>query len=261
VSERPFSQAGSRLIVAHRGASAEQPENTLAAFERAIEVGAPAIEFDVRITADEHAIVMHDPSVDRTTNGEGLVRDLSLAQVRALRITGADGDTHGVPTLLDALALLSGRAAVDVEIKNIPGEPDFEPDRERAVEALHAALDEVGFVGPVIVSSFNPVSIATSRRLRPEVPTGLLTEFGVDAEAALTFAAAEGHPWVLPFSGKVREAGPRFPAVVHEAGLLLGTWLTDDPAGAVALFLSGVDAVATNDPRRVVAACNGGSDA
>jgi glycerophosphoryl diester phosphodiesterase len=60
---------------------------------------------------------------------------------------------------------------------------------------------------------------------------------------------------VLPFLGKVREAGPGFPGAVHGAGLLIGTWLTDDPDEAVQLFASGVDAVATNDPRRVVSAC------
>jgi len=255
MSERRFSQAGSRLVVAHRGASAEQPENTLAALERAIDVGASAVEFDVRLTADGEAVVMHDPDVGRTTNGSGLVRDLTLAQVRALRIEGTDGQTHDVPTLTEALALLSGRAAVDVEIKNIPGEPDFEPERERAVEALLEALNAVAFLGPVIVSSFNPLSVARSRALAPDVPTGLLTEYGVDAEAALAYAAAHEHPWVLPFVGKVREAGPRFPAAVHERGVLLGTWLTDEPADAVALFASGVDAVATNDPRRIVAAC------
>jgi glycerophosphoryl diester phosphodiesterase len=243
------------LIVAHRGASLELPENTLAAFDRAVEAGAPAVEFDVRMTADGHAVVMHDAGVDRTTSGSGLVRDLTLDEVRSLRIEAADGERHVMPTLHEALASLSGRAAVDVEIKNIPGEPDFEPERQAAVEALHAALDDVAFVGPVIVSSFNPLAIAASRARRPEVPTGLLTEYSVEAEAALAYAAAEGHPWVLPFVGKVREAGASFPRAVHEEGLLLGTWLTDDPAEAVALFRSGVDAVAKNDPRAVVAAC------
>jgi glycerophosphoryl diester phosphodiesterase len=247
--------------VAHRGASAEQPENTLAAFERAVQVGAPAVEFDVRLTADGHGVVLHDPGVDRTTDGAGLVRDLALADVRALRIVGRDGAIHRVPTLGETLSLLSGRVAVDVEIKNIPGEPDFDPAREGAVEALHAALDEVAFVGPVIVSSFNPLSIAASKRLRPEVPTGLLTEYGVDAEAALAYAASEGHDWVLPFVEKVRAAGPSLPLRAHEQGLLVGTWLTDDPADAVALFASGVDAVATNDPRSIVAASGGAFDA
>jgi glycerophosphoryl diester phosphodiesterase len=255
VLERPFSQALSGLIVAHRGASVERPENTLAAFERAIEVGAAAVEFDVRISVDGHAVVMHDPSVDRTTDGSGLVRDLTLDEIKGLRIRGADGSTHDVPTLVETLEALSGRAAVDVEIKNIPGEPDFDTEREWAVEALHAALDAVAFVGPVIVSSFNPMSIATSKVLRPDIPTGLLTEYGVDAAAALTYAAQEGHPWVLPFVGRVREAGAAFPVTVHEEGLLLGAWLTDDPDEAVELFRSGVDAVATNDPGAVAAAC------
>jgi glycerophosphoryl diester phosphodiesterase len=254
VSERPFSQAVSRLIVAHRGASIEQPENTLAAMDRAVEVGAPAVEFDVRMTADGHPVVLHDAAVDRTTDGSGLVRDLTLDEVRRLRIEGVDGTSHGVPTLHEALACLSGRAAVDVEIKNIPGEPDFEPERQAAVEVLHAALDDVAFVGPVIVSSFNPLAIAASKRLRPEISTGLLTEYSVDAEAALAYASAEGHPWVLPFLGKVRDAGDAFPRAVHDEGMLLGTWLTDDPAEAVALFGTGVDAVATNDPRAVVEA-------
>jgi glycerophosphoryl diester phosphodiesterase len=261
VSERPFSQDASRLIVAHRGASVERPENTLAAFERAIKLGAHAVEFDVRITADGEAVVIHDAGVDRTTDGSGLVRDMTLAEIQALRITDADGGSLRVPTLRETLAALSGRAAVDVEIKNIPGEPDFDPERELAVEALLRVLDDVAFVGPVIVSSFDPLSIARSRALRPEVPTGLLTEYGVDADAALTYASAQGHPWVLPYAGKVREAGPGFPSAVHREGMLLGTWLTNDPAEAVALFASGVDAVATNDPRRIVAACAEAFDA
>ena len=112
----------------------------------------------------------------------------------------------------------------------------------------------MAFVGDVIVSSFNPLSIAASRAARPEIPTGLLAEYRVEAAAALRFAADQGHAWVLPFVKQVLEAGPGFPGEVHDAGLLLGTWITDDPAEAVALGGSGVDAVATNDPRRVVAA-------
>jgi glycerophosphoryl diester phosphodiesterase len=254
MSERPFSQVAKPLIVAHRGASIEEAENTLEAFDLAVGVGAGAVEFDGRITADGHAVVMHDPTVDRTTDGTGLVSTHTLAEVRALRIARAGGAVTRVPTLAETLALLSGHAAVDVEIKNIPGEPDFDAERELAVEAVHRTLDEVGFVGDVIVSSFNPLSIAASRAARPEIPTGLLTEYRVEAAAALRFAADQGHAWVLPFVKQVLDAGPGFPGEVHEAGLLLGTWISDDPAEAVALGGSGVDAVATNDPRRVVAA-------
>jgi glycerophosphoryl diester phosphodiesterase len=231
------------LVVAHRGASIEQPENTIEAFEAALDAGADAVEFDVRMTADGHAVVMHDPDVSRTTDGTGLVSEMTLEEIRTLSI----------PTVEDALRCLSGRAAADIEIKNLSGEPGFTPDREAAVEATLDALDAVGFSGQVIVSSFNPASIAHSRALRPEVPTGLLTEYEVGAEEALTRAREHGHPWVLPFVSKVLEAGDGFADRVHAGGALLGVWIADDPETARRLFDLGVDAVATNDPRAISA--------
>lgn len=239
-------------MVAHRGASLEQPENTIEAFEAAIDAGADAVEFDVRMTADGVAVVMHDPDVSRTTDGIGLVPELTLSNIQRLKISLPGGGAAGVPMLAEALECLAGRAAADIEIKNLPGEPGFTSDREEAVEATLEALDEVGFPGPVIVSSFNPRSIAYIRRLRAEVPTGLLTSYDVDAPEALTRAVGEGHPWVLPFVAKVLEAGQAFCAEVREAGALLGVWIADDPSMARTLFEWGVDAVATNDPRAIV---------
>ncbi len=241
------------MVVAHRGASLEQPENTMEAFEAAITAGADAVEFDVRMTADGVAVVMHDPDVSRTTDGTGLVPELTLSDVRRLRIPLPGGGAVGVPTLQEALRCLAGRAAADIEIKNLPGEPGFTPDREQAVEATLEALDEVAFPGPVIVSSFNPRSIARSRQLRPDVPTGLLTSYEVDAAEALKRALGEGHPWVLPFIAKVLEAGEGFCAEARDAGALLGVWIADDPSMARTLFEWGVNAVATNDPRAIVA--------
>ena len=230
------------MVVAHRGASAEQPENTIAAFEAAVDAGADAVEFDVRMTGDGYAVVLHDPDVSRTTDGTGIVSELTLEEVRRL----------GVPTLEEALRCLTGRAAVDIEIKNTPDEPGYTPDAEPAVEATLAALDEVVFASPVIVSSFNPRSIAHIRALRPDVPTGLLTWLDVDADDALAQATGQGHAWVLPFVTKVLEAGDDFGERVHEAGALLGVWLADDPETARQLFELGADAVATNDPRAIV---------
>ncbi|MFL5789999.1 MAG: glycerophosphodiester phosphodiesterase, partial [Actinomycetota bacterium] len=86
MSERPFSQGRLPVIVAHRGAPTERPENTLAAFEAAIAAGAGAVEFDVRLTADGRPVVLHDATLDRTTDGAGLVREHALAEVLALRI-------------------------------------------------------------------------------------------------------------------------------------------------------------------------------
>ena len=230
------------MVVAHRGASVEQPENTIAAFEAAIDAGADAVEFDVRMTADRHAVVLHDPDVSRTTDGIGIVSQMTLDEVRVL----------GVPTLEETLRCLSGRAGVDIEIKNLPDEPGYTPDSEPAIEATLAALDDVAFSGQVIVSSFNPASIAHSRALRPDVPTGLLTWVDVGADDALARATGQGHPWVLPFVTKVLEAGDGFGDRAHDGGALLGVWIADDPETARRLFDLGADAVATNDPRTIV---------
>jgi glycerophosphoryl diester phosphodiesterase len=254
VSEPPFSQDARALVVAHRGASAVEAENTLPAFERAIAAGADAVEFDVRMTADGVAVVMHDAEVSRTTDGAGRVRDLTLDEVKELRVRTADGGETEVPTLEETLRLCTGRVGVDVEIKNIPGEPDFERDREAAVEATLRALDGTAFSGFVVISSFNPLSLARSRALAPEVPTGLLTDPTVEARVAATFAHAEGHPWVLPFIVTVQDAGPGFAREVHAMDVRIGTWLTDDPEVAVGLMREGLDAVATNDPATIVAA-------
>ena len=241
------------MVVAHRGASIEQPENTIEAFEAAIDAGADAVEFDVRMTADGVAVVMHDPDVSRTTDGTGLVPELTLADVRRLRIPLPGGGQTGVPTLEEALECLSGRTTADIEIKNLPGEPGYTPDREAAVEATLETLDEVAFARPVIVSSFNPRSVAHSRDLRPDVATGLLTSYDVDASEALTRTLDEGHRWVLPFVTKVLDAGEGFGAKVREAGILLGVWIADDPETARRLFELGAEAVATNDPRAIMA--------
>lgn len=247
------------MIVAHRGASATEAENTLVAFEAAIRAGAEAVEFDVRMTADGHAVVMHDADVARTTDRSGLVRSMTLREVKRLRIRTSGGGTTEVPTLDESLELLSGRAFVDIEIKNIPGQPDFDADSEPVVEATLASLQRTAFSGGVLLASFNPFSLARSRSLAPEVPTGLLTQPDVDVVAALGYAHQQGHPWLLPCKENTLAAGAAFVATAHGCGMCIGAWLTDDPAEAAALFSIGVDAVATNDPAVLVAGRGPGS--
>lgn len=245
-----FGGATRPLVVAHRGASVEQPENTIEAFEAAIDAAADAVEFDVRMTADGHAVVMHDADVVRTTDGTGLVCELTLSDIRRLRIDRPGGGAAGVPTLDEALECLSGRAAADIEIKTVPGELGSVPGG--ATEATLEALDRVGFSGEVLISSFDLRSIARSRGLRPDVPTGLLTSYEVDPDSALQQARMAGHPWVLPFVAGVLDAGAAFADRCHEADVALGVWITDDAEAAGRLFALGADAVATNDPRTIV---------
>lgn len=254
MSERPFSQAtGAPIVVAHRGASAADAENTLAAFETAIAAGAGAVEFDVRLTADGVPVVIHDAELDRTTDAAGPVVDRSLEALRRVRIRARDG-WASIPTFAEVLDAVAGRVAVDVEVKNVPGEPGFEPGGDRVVVATLETLAAAGYDGDVLLSSFDPIALDAVRRRAPDVATGLLTAPDVDALASLAFARDRGHRWVLPFVGAARRAGPALPEAAHAAGLRVGTWLTDRPAEAVALFRAGIDAVATNDPGPVVAA-------
>jgi glycerophosphoryl diester phosphodiesterase len=240
------------MVVAHRGASVEQPENTVQAFEAAIDAEADAVEFDVRLTADGVPVVMHDPDVSRTTDGTGLVAELTLSDIRRLRIGLPGGGTTGVPSLEEALRCLSGRAAADIEVKNEWDEPSYVEEGAPALEPTLDALDRIAFSGSVIFSSFDEATVLRSRAIRPDVPTGLITGAEVDTASALEAAAGGDHPWLLPFVAQILSVGPGFPGEVHEAGVLLGVWIADDPETARTLFSWGVDAVATNDPRAIV---------
>lgn len=244
---RAFAEDAFPIVVAHRGASSTHPENTLPAFEAALDLGAPLVELDVRLSADGHAVVIHDPDVGRTTDGRGLVHELTLAELRRLRAGDA---THpaGVPTLAEVLELVSGRAGVAIEIKNLPGDPAYVPDDEPSVAAALAELDRVAFVGPVLVLSFNPRSIAAARAAGTGVPTGLLTTDAIAPDDGLTFAIEEGHAFLLPGSRGLLRSGLDVVARAHEAGVRLGTWTVDDPATFGRLLDAGLDAVATNDP-------------
>jgi glycerophosphoryl diester phosphodiesterase len=246
--ERRFNDEDFPVVVAHRGASSTHPENTLESFEAALSAGAQMVELDVRLTADGVPVVLHDPDVSRTTDGAGLVHELPFSQVKGLNAGGRMDERAEVPSLYEVLELVSGRGGVNLEMKNVPGEPGFDPDREAVVEAALGQLRETGFVGPVLVSSFNPTSIRRSRELAPEVPTGFLTPEAVDPAAALAHVLGAGHDFVLPNVTALVGSGEGFVGEAHRAGIRVGTWTVDDPARIRDLFGWGVDAVATNDP-------------
>jgi len=242
------------LVVAHRGASAVYPENTLESFEGAIEAGADMVELDVRLTADHVPIVLHDADVSLTTDGSGFVHQLTLAEVKALDASRGGSPPVRIPTLREALDTLSGRVGVDIELKNLPGEPSFDYPREMASHAVLELLDTVGFVGPVLVSSFSWLSIERVRELAPDLPTGFITTALIDPLAALVYARSKGHAWVLPQAPAVLSAGENFVRLAHDSGLRVGTWTIDDPDVIAELFGMGVDAVATNDPASAIPA-------
>jgi glycerophosphoryl diester phosphodiesterase len=240
------------LVVAHRGASAAEPENTLAAFESALSVGADAVELDVRLTSDGVPVVLHDPDVSLTTDGSGLIHEMSLAEMKRLDASGGRGPRQEIPTLAEALGTIGDRGGIDLEIKNLPGEPAFDSPREAVLEAALETLESQSFPGPVLITSFNWLTIERSKQLFPELPTGFLTIAAIDAHAALVYTRRGGHDFVLPQTPALVEAGEELVREAHGSGVRVGTWVADDQAVLETLFGWGVDAVACNDPAAAV---------
>ena len=159
------------LIIAHRGSSAHAPENTLAAFQLAAEQGADAIELDVDLTRDGHAIIMHDATIDRTTDGSGAVNALTLEEIRrvdagAWKSAAFKGER--VPLLAEVFAAVGQRVLINVEVKSTSL-------RSNGVEAKVAALvQQHDLFERVIISSFNPFALRRIKQIEPRLACGLL---------------------------------------------------------------------------------------
>ncbi len=231
---------GRPWVIAHRGASAEWPENTLPSFRAAAAMGADAVEFDVRRTADGVAVVHHDAAVP---NVEAIVA-LTAVELRRR--------APWVPTLAESLDACAGMW-VDVEVKNFPADPDWDP-ADALVARVVGEIAAAGRTGEVLLTSFNPNTLERARRLAPKLPTGLLRDGGVDAAAA-TQAAAAGHRALLPHAAALLgEAAAVLAEAAHREGIRLIAWTVDDPAEGSRLAAAGLDGIITNRPDVLAAA-------
>lgn len=228
-------------VWAHRGASRRAPENTLPAFELAVELGADGVELDVQRTADQELVVIHDETVDRTTDGKGRVAALSLAELRALDAScGMDGFAGvQVPTLREVLMQLRGTGlAINIELKN---SIERYPGMEHQVLAL---VDQEGMRDQVVFSSFHHGSVAS---LRGEVPaTQLALLFSDVLVEPWRYAANLGVGAVHPGLHILQEPG--WAVSAHQAGLQVRAWTVDEPELLRAAAKAGVDAIITNVP-------------
>jgi len=206
-------------VIAHRGASADRPENTLEAFAEAIRQGADGVELDVRRTADGALVVRHDPLVA----GAGL--------------------PPSVPLLGEALDACRG-LLVNAEVKNLPHEPGWDPSESVAADIV-GLLAARGRADRVVVSSFAVATLDAVRAADPSVPTGLLTLSAFDQLAALELVVARGHGALHPHHEALT---PALVAAAHHAGVTVTTWTVDDPDRLRAVADLGVDAVITNRP-------------
>lgn len=232
---------GRTLNFGHRGASHDAPENTLAAFELAARYGADGIELDVSLTADGVPIVIHDDTLDRTTDGSGNAGSFPLAEIKRLdagRWFDARFAGECIPTLDEVFEAVGKRLLINVELKGFT----FRQDGLEARVAERIAHHNLA--SRVIVSSFNPLRLRRLRRIAPHIPIGFLHE--------------PGEPFYVPWLlwRYPREADHPHQAFVTSAYMVrarrsrlrVNTWVVDDPARMGTLRDLGVDMIITNRP-------------
>jgi glycerophosphoryl diester phosphodiesterase len=230
-------------IYAHRGARAVAPENTLIAFQTALDLGADGIELDVQLSKDDTLVVLHDFSVERTTDGDGKVSDLTVAELRSFDAGSHFGPEFAgarIPTLDEVLDLVGDRCRVNIEIKTF----DFRGGAE--VDAVADTIAARGLYEQVIVSSFNPISLIKMRHVDEQVALGLLYHDEVPPYLLNVWLGPIVHPEALhPHFTLIDEA---FMKRARALGKAVNTWTVNDVEEARRLKSLGVDIIITDDP-------------
>lgn len=231
------------IVVAHRGYSSKAPENTMAAFEMALEVGSGGLELDVHITKDGEVVIIHDDTLERTTNGQGRVEDFTMAELRKLDAGSwfaPEFKGERLPTLRELCARIKDLDLLfNVELK-------VGANFSLLNEKVAAIIDEFDLRERTVISSFNHYALAHFKQIRPEVQTGILYNCGLY------------NPWVYAKSIGATALHPNYktiiPEIVAEAqknGMVLNVWTVDQPEAIEYMKLCKIDSIITNVPERV----------
>ena len=230
-------------IVAHRGSCAYAPENTLASFLLAVQHQADAIELDAKLSADGRVMVIHDATVDRTTTGKGVVREMTMAELKALDAGSSFDITfkgEKIPTLDDVFAAVGRKIPINIELTNYTSMFDELPEKVTALIKKH------NLVGHVFFSSFSPIALIRARRALPAVPGCLLATEGPSG------AWMRGWPGRLvgcqalhPEKGDVTA---KLVNDAHSQGKRVHVYTVNQEADMRRLFELGVDGIFTDNP-------------
>jgi glycerophosphoryl diester phosphodiesterase len=215
------------LRIGHRGARAYEPENTLRSFKKALEIGVNAVELDVRKTRDHQLVVIHDADVKRTTDGKGLVSDLTVKEIK--EFTAEKGEK--IPTLKEALDFLDKKVKILIELKE-----------EGVDEKVLSLVREGGLQKNVVVVSFSEEALRKVRKLDKEVETGLIyVKHKNPVKAALDLEAS----YLLPLYRFTHSANVQ---KAHENGLKVIVWTVNKPEEVAEYAKKGVDGIASDRP-------------
>jgi len=231
------------LIIAHRGASALAPENTIAAFRLAKELGADGIELDVMLSADEKLVVIHDQSVIRTTNGQGKVNEMSWDELKSLD-AGSKFDVRfngePLPLLDQVFEELGGQFLINVELKN------YATPHDQLTEKVIDLILKMGISESVILSSFNARNLLKAESLEPSISRGLLTLPGLPGIFYRGLLGKRYHYDALhPYH---KDVNAKMVSRLHAQGKQVNVWTVDKPEDLLRMRNLGVDMVICNDP-------------
>jgi glycerophosphoryl diester phosphodiesterase len=230
------------IVFAHRGASAYAPENTLAAFELAVKQGAPAIEFDVKLTSDRQVVILHDQTLNRTTNGSGSVTKQPLAALRELDAgswLSADFRGEKIPTLEEVFETMGKKVLMNIELTN------YATPFDGLAGEVAVLVQKHGLQECVIFSSFFPTNLVLVRRLLPSVPRGQLIPRGNSGwwqRIAASFMLLDAeHPFITDVTADLVKRA-------HAKGRRVHVWTVNDPTDMRRLRSLKVDGIFTDDP-------------
>lgn len=230
-------------VFAHRGASAYAPENTLPAFQLALDQNADGIELDVTLSADGQVVIIHDSTIERTTNGEGSVKRMDYAVLRQFDAGGWFGKEFTgahLPTLDEVLSLVGERVFTNIEIK-----PFYKPMMQ-LVEKVADVVSHQGLENKVIFSSFNPRALVMIHRLLPSVPIGfLLLPGNMGFLSKSLFGKSVPYRSLHPHYGAVK---PEMIKDGQEKGYKIFAYTVNQAEDMRRLYDMGIDGIITDDP-------------
>lgn len=230
------------LVIAHRGASANAPENTLAAYRLAIEAGAEMAECDVRLSADRKVVLLHDENLQRTTGLDAKVGDLTLAELKKLdagRWKSTKYAGEPIPTLEEALDLVKGKQCLVIEIK----------ERGMEKEVVEVLRDGQVRPGEVMIFSFHYSVVKKIAELEPTLPTTwLLDNLSYRAEDRQKVIREALKARISALGLQKERFDPDFARLAHQAGFQIFVWTVNDPVDMHYLIRIGADGIITNYP-------------
>jgi glycerophosphoryl diester phosphodiesterase len=219
-------------IVGHRGAPVDEPENTLRSFARALAVGVAAVELDVQLTKDGRLAVIHDETLDRTTNGRGPVKDFTLAELQRLDA----GRGEPVPALEEVFDLVRGKARLMVELK-----------QPEAAGALRRFFQERRAFAYADVISFWHPAVKALKEAEPRLNTGVLM-VGCPADPVGLARAANADALILQYA----YVTPELVDAAHQQDIRVIVWNIDDPEILKPYLAMNLDAICTNRPQEII---------